>query len=61
MLKHAQKKLSSNKNYRIEFIRPSPTHELRLEEKPDVITAIQCHHYLSREDQKKPLMCVIKF
>jgi len=53
MLKQAQKKLSSNKNHEIEFLRPSPTQDLILEEKPDVITAILCHHYLSRKDREK--------
>jgi len=53
MLKQVQKKLPSNKNYKIELLRPSTTQELILEKKSDVITAIQCHHYLSRKDREK--------
>ncbi|MDD4248882.1 MAG: class I SAM-dependent methyltransferase, partial [Methanosarcina sp.] len=36
---------------KLEFLKASSTQEFyqELEEKPDVITAIQCHHYLSRE------------
>ena len=59
MLKQAQKKLSPAKIGRIEFLKPLPTQKLKeLEEKPDIITAIQCHHYLSKEDRKKVVcMC----
>ena len=53
--------IRQGKNYhsypagRLEFLIASPTQEFsqKLEEKPDVITAIQCHHYLSREDRTK--------
>ena len=40
---------------RLEFLTASHTQEFsqKLEEKPDVITAIQCHHYLSREGRAK--------
>lgn len=51
MLKQARAKLSNQK--RLKFLDPSPTQEFnqKLEKKPDVITAIQCHHYLSPEDR----------
>jgi len=52
MLKQAEKKLFSVD--RIKFLRPLPTQELT-ELEVDVITAIQCHHYLSREDRKKAI------
>jgi tRNA (cmo5U34)-methyltransferase len=54
MLDQARKKLSSYPPERLEFLRASATQELsqELKEKPDVITAIQCHHYLSREGRK---------
>jgi tRNA (cmo5U34)-methyltransferase len=53
MLKQAKEKLSSCSANRIEFLIASPTQEFaqELEEKPNVITAVQCHHYLSREDR----------
>ncbi len=55
MLDQARRKLSSYPAGRLEFLRASATQELsqELEEKPDVITAIQCHHYLSREDRAR--------
>ncbi|GAB4314915.1 MAG: hypothetical protein Kow0019_14920 [Methanobacteriaceae archaeon] len=42
---------------RLKFLKPCPTQEFseKLEEKVDVITAIQCHHYLSFDDRKKAL------
>ncbi|MCQ1534415.1 class I SAM-dependent methyltransferase [Methanosarcina sp. KYL-1] len=51
MLNQAREKLTSCPAERLEFLRASPTQEFsqKLEEQPDVITAIQCHHYLSRE------------
>jgi len=53
MLNQARKKLLSCPAGRLEFLKASPTQEFsqELEEKPDVITAIQCHHYLNREDR----------
>ena len=53
--------IRQGKNYhptlpdRLEFLIASPTQEFsqKLEEQPDVITAIQCHHYLSREGRAK--------
>lgn len=55
MLDQAKGKLSSYPATRLEFLRASPTQKFtqKLEEKPDVITAIQCHHYLSREARTK--------
>ena len=55
MLNQAKEKLSSCPAGRRKFLRASSTQEFsqKLEEKPDVITAIQCHHYLSREDRTK--------
>ena len=55
MLDQAREKLSSYSADRLEFLIASPTQEfsLKLEEQPDVMTAIQCHHYLSREGRVK--------
>lgn len=55
MLQQAREKLSSYPPERLEFLRASPTQELSrtLDERPDVITAIQCHHYLDRENRTK--------
>lgn len=50
MLKLAKQKLSQNMNNRVIFLEPAETGEISLtDEKPDVITAIQAHHYLSFE------------
>ncbi len=40
---------------RVEFLKASHTQEFsqNLQENPDIITAIQCHHYLSREGRAK--------
>ena len=52
MLKQAEKKLSGSK--RVRFLPAAATQDLpSLREAPDVITAIQSHHYLSEEDRKK--------
>lgn len=49
MLKLARQKLSQNTK-RVIFLEPVETSEISLKhEKPDVITAIQAHHYLSLE------------
>ncbi|HET8685585.1 MAG TPA: class I SAM-dependent methyltransferase [Methanosarcina sp.] len=55
MLTQAMKKLSSCSADRLEFLEASPTQEFsqKLEEQPEVITAIQCHHYLTREGRAK--------
>jgi tRNA (cmo5U34)-methyltransferase len=52
MLEQAEKKLSGSK--RIRFLPAAATQDLPpLREAPDVITAIQSHHYLSEADRKK--------
>lgn len=55
MLEQAKQKLSSCPAESLIFLKASPTQEFsqELEEKPDVITAIQCHHYLSREGRAR--------
>jgi tRNA (cmo5U34)-methyltransferase len=55
MIDEARKKLSDYPESRITFLDPTPTQDLirRNVGKPDVITAIQSHHYLSREDRKR--------
>jgi tRNA (cmo5U34)-methyltransferase len=55
MLDQARKKLSFYPAERLEFLKASPTQEFsqELEEKPDIITAIQCHHYLTREGRAR--------
>lgn len=55
MLDQARKKLLSYLAGRLEFLKASPTQEFsqKLEKQPDIITAIQCHHYLSCEDRAK--------
>lgn len=55
MLNQAKEKLSCHSLKNLEFLGASPTQEFshKLEEKPDVITAIQCHHYLNHENRAK--------
>ena len=55
MLEIAKKKLASFSRERMEFLEASPTQEFssKLEERPDIITAIQCHHYLNNEERTK--------
>ena len=55
MLDQARKKMFSYPTGRLEFLKASPTQEFsqNLKENPDIITAIQCHHYLSRESRAK--------
>ncbi|MDI6644914.1 MAG: class I SAM-dependent methyltransferase [Methanobacteriaceae archaeon] len=57
MLKQAKMKFCNLSKNRLKFLKPSPTQEFSeiLKEKVDVITAIQCHHYLSVNDRKKAL------
>lgn len=57
MLEQAREKLSLCPPERLEFLKASPTQEFSLatEEMPDVITAIQCHHYLDREKREKAI------
>jgi tRNA (cmo5U34)-methyltransferase len=53
MLEGARKKLSGSD--RVTFLKPNSTQKLSTEliGRPDVITAIQSHHYLSKEDRIK--------
>lgn len=52
MLAEAEKKLSGSK--RVRFLPAAATQDLpALREAPDVITAVQSHHYLSEADRKK--------
>lgn len=55
MLEQANQKLSFHPASRLKFLKASTTQNFsqELEEKPDVITAIQCHHYLSRENRAR--------
>lgn len=55
MLKQARLKLSEPDTGKIKFLPASPTQDFAqtLEPQPDIITAIQCHHYLSPEDREK--------
>ncbi|HII79053.1 MAG TPA: class I SAM-dependent methyltransferase [Methanosarcina sp.] len=55
MLAQAKEKLSAYPSAKVQFLKASPTQEFsqELEEKPDVVTAIQCHHYLSREGRAR--------
>lgn len=55
MLEQAKQKLSPCPAERLKILKSSPTQEFsqELDEKPDVITAIQCHHYLKREERAK--------
>jgi tRNA (cmo5U34)-methyltransferase len=54
MLKEAKHKLSGYGENQIRFLDPAGTQDISLpaELQPDIITAIQCHHYLSREARK---------
>jgi len=53
MLEKTRKKLSGSD--RVTFLKPNSTKDLstKIIEKPDVITAIQSHHYLSKGDRIK--------
>ncbi|WP_292465754.1 class I SAM-dependent methyltransferase [Methanolobus sp.] len=53
MLEQAKIKLSSLPREQLVFLEPSPTQGFSgiTGERPDIITAIQCHHYLSREER----------
>lgn len=50
MLEEAKDKLKASKD-RISFLKPTPTQEIPLRQKIDVITAIQSHHYMSKEER----------
>ena len=53
MLDLARSKLSKHPKEKLNFLEPMETSKISLEDnfKPDVITAIQAHHYMSREDR----------
>jgi tRNA (cmo5U34)-methyltransferase len=55
MIKQAKLKLTEKNSERLRFLKPSPTQDFsqELDKKPDIITAIQCHHYLSPGDRLK--------
>lgn len=55
MLNVAKDKLAGFKEDRIRFLEPTETQNISLENgmKPDVITAIQSHHYLSADERMK--------
>jgi len=55
MLNLAKSKLSKQPPEKIKFLEPMETCKILLDDdfKPDVITAIQAHHYMSREDRFK--------
>jgi tRNA (cmo5U34)-methyltransferase len=55
MLAEAKTKLSAKPNSRIHFLDPVPTQDISWKgyENPDIITAIQSHHYLSKENRYK--------
>lgn len=55
MLKISKEKLASFSRERMKFLEASPTQKFsrKLEEKPDIVTAIQCHHYLNSEERAK--------
>ena len=55
MLKQTREKLSSCPCDRVEILEASATQDFtqKLSEQPDIITAIQCHHYLDMDNRKK--------
>jgi tRNA (cmo5U34)-methyltransferase len=55
MLNLARLKLSNETQEKIKFLEPVETCDISLSDdyKPDVITAIQAHHYMSREERFK--------
>lgn len=52
MLELAKVKLSKNINKNVFFLEPKETGQITLDKKPDVVTAIQAHHYLTREGRE---------
>lgn len=50
MLNEAKEKLVGYNN-RISFLEPTPSQEISIKEKIDIITAIQSHHYMSKEER----------
>lgn len=56
MLKIAKEKMMLFPSEKMEFLKPAPTQDFQNEElrsKLDILTAIQCHHYLGAEDRAK--------
>jgi len=55
MLNLARSKLSKQPQEKLKFLEPMETCKISLDDdfKPDVMTAIQAHHYMSREDRFK--------
>jgi tRNA (cmo5U34)-methyltransferase len=55
MLNLARSKLSKQPQEKLKFLEPMETCKISLDDdlKPDVITAIQAHHYMSREERFK--------
>ena len=55
MLNLARSKLSKHTQEKLKFLDPMETSKISLDDdlKPDVISAIQAHHYMSREDRFK--------
>jgi len=55
MLKLAREKLSPYTHAKVEILEASSTQDFgqELTEQPDVITAIQCHHYLDRKNRTR--------
>jgi tRNA (cmo5U34)-methyltransferase len=53
MLNLARLKLSKQPQEKLKFLEPMETNKISLDDdlKPDVITAIQAHHYMSRKDR----------
>ncbi len=49
MLKEAKEKLG--KYGRVSFLNPAPTQEISIKQNVDVITAIQSHHYMSKDER----------
>ncbi|HVN96083.1 MAG TPA: class I SAM-dependent methyltransferase [Syntrophorhabdaceae bacterium] len=53
MIKQARKKLRNHEDSgRIKFLKPVATQDLKLDSQFDVITAIQSHHYLKKEERE---------
>ena len=54
MLQEAEKKLDAKEN-KIKFINMA-SHQFEFEEEFDIITAVQCHHYYTKDERKKALL-----
>ena len=53
MLNQAEKKLAKYGENKVKFLEPAPSHEISLSKNPNVITAIQSHHYMNKEERFK--------